>query len=71
MKYGIGVNADTNLLHNVLLLDLALPKLLEQHQTGLLQTQLFPQSLDHLLSLVAILPLEHIWYTLTCLCIRQ
>lgn len=40
------------LLHCALLLDLALPELLEQHQLGLLESQLLLQLFDNALSLL-------------------
>lgn len=50
-------HAELHLLYHVLLLQLALPQLLQQHQPGLLQPQLVPELLDELLPLLYALPL--------------
>lgn len=55
---GRGSRPGAHLLHHVLLLQLALPQLLEQHQARLLQPQLVPQLLDQLLPLLQTLPLQ-------------
>lgn len=50
--------AELHLLYHVLLLQLALPQLLQQHEPGLLQPQLIPELLDELLPLLYALPLR-------------